>query len=431
MSGDLPSRRRFLRTLALGSVGVAAAPLLSPARLQGEFPSPLPLPTDLPTRGEPFWEAVRAQFPLRPGVIPMNAANLCPAPLQVIEAVERAGRDVDGDVSFQNRAQYDQLRESVRERIASFLNVSGDEIALVRNTSEGNNTIVNGLRLGPGDEVVVFDQNHPTCNVAWDVRGARAGFTVRRIAVPAPPASRGEVLDRFVSAFTPRTRAVAFSDISNTTGVRIPVRELCLEARARGIHAHVDGAQSFGAEPISLSELGCDSYSTSAHKWFMGPKEAGVLFVRSERVADIGPLAVGVGWGSGVETTAVGARKFETLGQRNDAVFAGIDAALDIHESVGIARTGARVAELAQAVKEGLRSLGAELLTSDDPELSGGVVVATFPGVDSGALHRRLYEAHGVASAPTGGLRLCPHIYNTRADVEQVLEAVARELAGR
>lgn len=427
---DRPSRRRFLRTLALGSAGAAAAPLLSPLGLRGETLPPSPQLVGLPREGgEPYWEAVRARFPLRPGIIPMNAANLCPASLDVIEAVERASRDVDGDVSFQNRARYDELREEVRRGMARFLGVTADEIALVRNTSEANNTIVGGLPLGPGDEVVVFDQNHPTCNVAWDVRAAAAGFNVRRISIDAPPSSREEVVEAFVGAFTPRTRAVAFSDVSNSTGVRIPAQEICREARARGIHAHVDGAQSFGAGPLSLEEIGCDSYATSSHKWLMGPKEAGVLFVRSTSVARIGPLAVGVGWGSGVETTAVGARKFETLGQRNDAVFAGLAAALEFQESTGIGRIGARVTELATQVKGGLMELGAELVTSLDPGLSGGVVVARFPGHDSAALHRRLYEAHGVASAPTGGLRLCPHIYNTRADVEEALEAVRRSLA--
>lgn len=433
-----PSRRTFLRQLALGSAGLAAAPLASPgwsrvglgatSRGVGLASPGSDAPAGLPD--EAFWEGIRARFLIRPGLIPMNAANLCPAPRQVVEATEAAGREVDGDVSFQNRAKFDALREEVRAGIAAYLGVSADEIALVRNTSEGNNTIVSGLPLGPGDEVVVFDQNHPTANVAWDVRAARAGFAVRRVGVPATPASSGELLDAFLSAFGPRTRAVAFSDVSNVTGVRLPVREICAAARDRGIHAHVDGAQSFGAEVLDLREMGCDSYATSAHKWFMGPKEGGVLYVRSERIPPIWPLAVGVGWGTGPETTAEGARKFETLGQRNDATFAGLGAALALHLEIGPGRIQDRVRELAAMVKEGAAGLGAELITSPDPTLSGGVVVMSFPGREARILHERLYSEHGVAGAPTGGLRFCPHVYNTRADVERVLEAVASEVRG-
>jgi len=435
-----PSRRRFLRHLALGSAGLAAAPLglagapLAPRRwVEGGRPGPS-RPPGCSGRDEAYdeayWEEVKARFPLRPGRIPMNAANLCPAPLEVVEATEAAGRDVDGDVSFQNRAKYDTLREEVREGVAAYLGVTGDEIALVRNTSEGNATIVAGLPLGPGDEVVVFDQNHPTANVAWDVRAAREGFSVRRVSVPATPTSREELLESFLSAFGPRTRAVAFSDVSNVTGVRLPVREICHAARERGIHAHVDGAQSFGAEVLDLKALGCDSYASSSHKWFMGPKEAGVLYVRAARIPGIWPLAVGVGWGSGPETSAQGARKFETLGQRNDATFAGLAAALSFHGEIGPQRIQERVQELATLAKEGIAALGGTLITSPDPSLSGGVVVATFAEMEAPVLHQRLYAEHGIAGAPTGGLRLCPHIYNTRADVEQALEAVAREIRG-
>lgn len=428
--GPAPTRRRFLRRVALGSAGLAAAPLL-PAEWAGARAASAVLPRlpDGAADDEAYWALVKAQFLIRPGHVPLNAANLCPAPREVVEATAEATRDVDADVSSQNRAKYNALRESVRERLASYLGVSADEIALVRNTSEANNTVVGGLALGPGDEVLLLDQNHPTNNVAWDVRAARHGFSVRRVAVASPPASRQEVLDAFLATLGPRTRVVAFSDVSNTTGLRVPSRELCAAARERGVHAHVDGAQTFGVDVLDLRAMGCDSYATSAHKWFMGPKEVGLLYVRAQRTADIWPLAVGNGWGSGAETSARGARKFETLGQRNDAAFAGLAAALDFHERIGPARVEARVEALATRMKEGLAGLGATLLTSTRPELSGGVVVARFEGVNAGSITGRLYSEHGIAGAPTGGLRFCPHVYNTLADVDRALAAVGQLIA--
>ncbi|MGH7554476.1 MAG: aminotransferase class V-fold PLP-dependent enzyme, partial [Longimicrobiales bacterium] len=246
--------------------------------------------------------------------MPLNAANLCPAPRMVIDAASAAMRDVEGDVSFQNRAKYGTILDDVRLRLAAYLGAAPEELAIVRNTSEANNIIVGGLKLKAGDEVVLFDQNHPTNNVAWEVRGARFGFTVKRVTIEGTPSNPAEVLDVFRRALTPRTRVLSFSDVSNSSGLRVPARELCALGRERGIHVHVDGAQTFGALVRDLHALGCDSYSASAHKWFMGPKEAGVLFVRAERVADIWPGVVGVGWGSAAETTARGARKFETLG---------------------------------------------------------------------------------------------------------------------
>lgn len=419
------TRRGFLGRLAGGTLGVAATPIagLFPSSSAAAAP-PLRAPAGQ-APDEAYWRQVKAQFALRDDIVPLNAANLCPAPRPVIDAVASAMRDLEGDVSFQNRAKFSNTTEAVRARLAAYLGAAPDEIAIVRNTSEGNNIIVGGLALGSRDEVVVFDENHPTNAVAWDVRAARYGFTVTRVAVEAPAASPGQVLEPFRRALTPRTRVLAFSDVSNTSGLRLPTRELCALGRERGIHVHVDGAQTFGALVRDLHALGCDSYAASAHKWFMGPKEAGVLFVRADRIPHVGPCVVGVGWGSGPETTATGARKLETLGQRNDATIAGIKASLDFHELIGPAAIETRILELAEVLKRELARLpGARLVTPTLAELSAGVVIVQFDGRDMRALYEALYTDHRLAGAPTGGLRLCPHVYTTMADIERTIAAV-------
>ncbi len=380
------------------------------------------------TNGEGYWSLVKEQFPLRHGVVPMNAANLCPSPRVVAERVAELTRDIDADVSFQNRDKFHGALEESRRKAAEQLGVSPEEIALVRNTSEANNTINNGVSLKPGDEVVLFDQNHPTNNVAWDVRAARFGFTVKRVAAPSSVQDPGEIVRLFEAALTPRTRVLSITHVSNTTGLRLPARELCALARRRGIYAHVDAAQSWGALKVDLREMGCDSYSASAHKWLMGPKEAGVLYVRRERVAELWPNIVAPGWGNKVETEAKGARKFETLGQRDDACLAAVGTAVDFHRMIGFERVETRVMELAAALKEGLAKVrGARLVTPRDPQLSAGVVVTRFESADAGKVYQQLYSKYGVAGA--AGLRLCPHVYNTMDDVERAIRGVT-EIVG-
>ncbi len=308
-------RRNFLKGVAGGITALSA------------IPSGLALANG--TLNESYWQQLKGQFTIKPQFIMLNAANLCPSPRIVRDKVFSLTADLDSDVSFQNRAKFDVLREEARKKLAAFVGASEDEIAIVRNTSEGNGTIVNGLDLKPGDEVLVFDQNHPTNNVAWDVRGARLGFTVKRFSVPSPPASVDDLVKIFRSAISARTKVVAFTDVSNTTGVRMPSKELCRIARERNIYTHVDGAQTFGALSVNLHEMGCDSYAASAHKWFMGPKEAGLLYVKQERIAEIWPSLVGVGWGNKVETSARGARKFETLGQRDDGAVSAMGTTVD------------------------------------------------------------------------------------------------------
>jgi selenocysteine lyase/cysteine desulfurase len=373
---------------------------------------------------------VKEQFALRPGAIPMNAANLCPAPRVVAEKVTELTRDLDGDVSFQNREKFTKTLEESRRKVAEQLGATPDEIALVRNTSEANNVINSGIALKAGDEVVLFDQNHPTNNVAWTVRAARYGFSVRRVAVPAAVREEDDIIKVFRDALTPRTRVLAITHVSNSTGVRLPARPLCEMARVLGIHSHVDGAQTWGCLNVNLREMACDSYSASAHKWLMGPKEAGVLYVRQERIAQLWPLIVAPGWGNKVETEAKGARKFETLGQRDDACLAAVGTTVDFHRLIGQARIEARVLELAAALKDGLAKIpGVTLVTSRDPALSAGVVVARFASADARKVYTQIYAKHGIGASTSGGLRLCPHIYNTMEDVERAARAVAEAVA--
>ena len=387
-------------------------------------------------RSETFWRLVKEQFILRDGLILMNAANLCPSPISVMETVFGYLRDEDQDASFQNRAKYAGLLETSRARLAALMGASPDEIAMVRNTSEGNNLAVNSFDLKAGDEVLLWDQNHPTNNVAWRVRAARHGFAVNYVSLPWPPASIEQILEAFREGFTPRTKVLSFSDVSNVSGTAMPAAELCRMAHERGVVVHIDGAQTFGVKRVNLHEVGCDTYAGSAHKWFVGPKEAGIFYIRKERIPETWPMVVGSGWGDEVAPAAEGARKFETLGQRNDATLAAVGKACELHSILRKSSIEMRTRELATALKEGIASIpGARLYTSLDPALSLGVVVFSLgTTVNHEKAYTQLYEEYGVGGAYFPGaepkLRLCPHIYNTMAEVEKVVSAL-HSLAGR
>ncbi|MEO8128256.1 MAG: aminotransferase class V-fold PLP-dependent enzyme [Bryobacteraceae bacterium] len=373
------------------------------------------------------------QFPLRSGKIPMNAANLCPSPRVVSERVTELILDEDADVSFPNRAKFNTLAEESRKKAAAHLGVSADEIALVRNTSEANNTINNGISLKAGDEVLLWEQNHPCNNAAWDVRAARHGFTIKRVAVPPTVKSEDEIVKLFEAALTPRTKVLSITYISNTSGMRLPAKQLCSMARQRNIYSHVDGAQTWGYLKLNLREMGCDSYGASAHKWFMGPKQVGILYVRQDRIAELWPSIVSVGWNDDSFKTRTASKKFETLGQRDDGGVSAIATAADFHSMIGLERIEARTTALASALKEGLSKMNkVAMVTPVDPALSGGVVICRMPGLDRtqmSALVQDLYEKYGIAGAATGGLRLSPHVYNTMADIDAAVRGVRALLA--
>ena len=400
------SRRSFLNLIAAGAAAASSARAAEPA-------------------SDDYWQVVRSQFFFREDRVPMNAANLCPTPAPVAGRVEELTRDVDVDCSFQNRDKFAALLDQTRSTVAAQVGANADEIALVRNTSEANNTISNGIPLSEGDEIVIWDENHPTNNVAWDVRAARYGYKISRVKTPAAPTGVDELVGAFEKAISPRTRVLSVTHVSSLSGIKLPVQALTEMAHRRGIFVHVDGAQSLGVIDVDLRAIGCDSYSSSAHKWWVGPKEVGVLYVKADRVKDIWPSVVAPGWGDTVNTTLKGARKFESLGQRDDAAVAAMETTADFHALIGAARIEARVTELATQLKTGLRAMGATLVTPLAPSISSGICVIAVPQNTRQKLVDALYETYGIAGSPSGGLRLCPHLYNTRAHVQRAIDGVS------
>ncbi|MBT6245984.1 MAG: aminotransferase class V-fold PLP-dependent enzyme [Gammaproteobacteria bacterium] len=405
------SRRQFLQSSGTLLLGAAA----STATVKGA-----PRPATNPANAD-YWALVRSKFAFSETSIPMNAANLCPSFRSVAETVQTLTYDIDQDCSFNNRAKFKNLLKHSRYLVANQLNVSEEEIALVRNTSEANNIINNGLELNRGDEVLLWDQNHPTNNIAWDVRAARFGYAIKRVSTPAKPTNQQELIDTFVSQFTPRSRVLSITHVSNLSGIKLPIKEIIAAAHAKNIYVHVDGAQVWGALALDLKDLGMDSFSASAHKWYMGPKETGLLYVKKSRIDTIWPNTIAPGWGPDVKTTLPGARKFESLGQRDDAGLAALGVAAREHNDIGSQRTQQRITALSQRLKAGISELGLELVTPMDPELSFGVCITRAPDGDGRTIVNKLYTDYGIAAAPTGGVRLCPTIYNSPEHIDRAI----------
>jgi selenocysteine lyase/cysteine desulfurase len=377
------------------------------------------------TRGEDYWGLVRRQFIFPETAVPMNCANLCPSFQAIADKVAALTRVVDYDVSFNNRAQFNETLKTSRAKVAAQIGAAPDELALVRNTSEGNSVITNGLHFQEGDEIVIWEQNHVTNNQAWDIRARRFGLKIVRVALPPVPDSDEQVVELFAAACSDRTKVLTFTEVSNVSGLKLPAKKLAAMARPRGIYCHVDGAQSWGAAALDVHDIGCDSLAASAHKWLMGPKEVGILYVRAGRAPDIWPNTIGYTGDIKVELNLETALKFETLGQRDDAAVAALGETADLHAQIGPERIQARITELATLLKDGLKDAGATLVTPEDPALSGGVVVIEVPKENQAAVADAMYTRFGIAASTTGGLRLCPHIYNTREHVERAVRGVA------
>ena len=413
-------RRKFLKQLGIASFAAIPLPTIAKADFKEKLPATLPLPAP---ENEQYWEMVKRQFMVPGNLIMVNAANLCPFPYFIGEQVNNYTKELGKNVSFQYRALFADSRALALKMLGDFLGVAKSEIGITRNTSESNTIIVNSLDLKPGDEVLIWDQNHPSAGITFEQRAKRFGFTVKRLKLPAAPSSQAELIDVFSKSITNKTRVLAFSHISNVSGMALAAKELCTIARSKNVLTLVDGAQSFGSMEVNLKEMGCDFYTASTHKWLMGPLENGVLYVKQEHFDKIWPSVIGGGWKDGTSTVD---EKICVLGQRNDASPVAIPSIIEFHGSIGKSNISKRVVQLNSYLKEQIRIKipKAEFITPISPDLSAGIVIVNFPGKDPALVYQDLYTKYGIAAANVGGIRLSPHIYNTLEDMNRIVDAL-------
>lgn len=416
------SRRDFTRLFALGG---SAALFAHPAWAQSEAGRRSIAPLGSGT-GEAFWRSVRAQFVMPPELAVMNAANLCPASGPVLEALMRETRDVDQNPSPQNRSRLSGAKENTRKALAEFLRVTPEEIVITRNTSESNNLVSNGLELKAGDEVVIFADNHPSNNQAWQEKSKRFGFTVRVVEQKNPHPGAEYYIDAFTRALTPQTKVLTFTHFTNTVGDLFPAKEICAAARERGVMTLVDGAQTFGLFDVNVRDIDPDFYSGSAHKWPCGARECGVLFVNSRVHDKMWPTSYSAYPG------AVGiSRRLEAFGQRDEATMIAFAEALSFQTKVGRKAIEERSKALAQQLLTGLRKFDDfRVFTSPVAERTGAVVTFAPGALDMRKVVAALYERDKIGVTTGGGagrngIRVSPHFYNTPEEIDRLLAALA------
>ena len=414
------NRRRFLQQLLTGSMATLALPVLGSQINAGSRDEKM-VPGD--AGDERYWEMVKKQFAVPSNLMMMNAANLCPSPYSINELVTATLQHLGQDVSFQYRHQFADKRALSIRKLAEFIGASKEEIGIVRNTTEGNSIIVNGLDLKVGDEIILWDQNHASNNIAWEQRAKRYGFMVKKITVPASPQSVEDLFIPFKNAITPKTRLISFSHVSNTTGIALPAKEICQLARTKNILTLVDGAQSLGMMDLNLKDMGCDFYTASTHKWLLGPYENGVVYISLAHLDKIWPTVISAGWKDTGKTVD---EKVCVLGQRNETTPFALPEAIDFQLAIGKKVIEERVRKLNTYLKDQIRSKIPQttFVSPISAEMSAGILSINFPGKTPQETYQKLYDLHGVACAATGGLRLSPHIYNTLADMDKLVAAL-------
>jgi isopenicillin-N epimerase len=417
----LLDRRRFLSA----SSGIAAA-LALPKQLLAEFPS---VPRGLPDRDvytsdpDAYWAEIRKKFLIPRDEIYLNNGTVGSSPEPVLQAVfdgyhtiEKLDDQDPEDYPIWGYGPWNQFRDP----LAEFVGCKRDEIALVRNSTEANSYIANGLDMKPGDEVLMTDQEHPGGEQPWQLKAKRYGIVVRKVTLPKPVTGASDVLNLFHDAITDRTRVLFFSHITTATGVVLPAKELCALARSKGILSVVDGAHVTGMMRLNLSDIGCDTYSSSPHKWLQAPKGTGFLYVRDEVIDRIWNTIVTEGW----EEPKLRAERFQRIGTSNVPTLWGLRAAISFASEIGIDRIERRHRELCDYLLAEMIKRGAESWTSPDAALRCAIATVNVPPVQRKALETWMWEKHKIRirGGEPSRLRLSTPYYLQKQEIDRFLE---------
>ena len=381
-------------------------------------------------RDETYWREIQQGFTLDRTIVNLNNGGCCPSPRVVHEAFKRY-LDVSNQSPVYHMWQILEPNiETVRRRLAAEFGCSPEEMAITRNASEALQIAQLGIDLKAGDEVVTTNQDYGRMLDTWDQRVRRDGITVKKISFPVPPPSMDDLADRLISAIGPKTKVLHFCHITNLTGQIFPVKKICDAARAKGVKTIVDGAHAFAHFPYKVSDLGCDYYGTSLHKWLLAPIGTGFLYVRRENIEGL--------WGltPTAASRAKDIRKFEVIGTHPAANHNAIAEALTFHDGIGSERKSARLRYLRDRWANRLLATGRfKLHTSQDPAQSCAIGTVQVVGVDTNKVVEQLWAKWRIIATPINhaeysGIRVTPNVYTTLEEVDTFAEAMERISSG-
>ncbi|HZI01673.1 MAG TPA: aminotransferase class V-fold PLP-dependent enzyme [Flavisolibacter sp.] len=377
---------------------------------------------------EDFWYYIQQAFTVSSGIINLNNGGVSPAPKTVQDAMKRYYDLSNEAPSYYMWRILDQGRETLRANLARIAGCSKEEIAINRNASEGLETIIFGLTLKPGDEVVAARQDYPNMVHAWNQRVLRDSIKINWVNLELPTEDENYLVQQYVNAFTPKTKVVHITHIINWNGQILPVRKIAEAARKRGIEVIVDGAHSFAHVDFSVPDLGADYFATSLHKWLYAPIGSGLLYVKKDKIKNLYPLF------ATEQPLKDDIRKFEQLGTRPFFIEQAIGKAVEFHEMIGAERKEKRLHYLKNYWMEKVSQFPkVKIHTSLDPKWGGAIGIVSVQGKKPGDLDNYLFSQYKIHTTTIEwenirGVRITPNVYTTLKNLDTLVQGI-REFA--
>jgi selenocysteine lyase/cysteine desulfurase len=373
---------------------------------------------------EDYWAVIQRGYSVNPNLINLNNGGVSPSPIVVQQAVERYNQLSNEGPSYFMWRILDQGREPLREKLAALAGAHPGEIAINRNSTEALNTIIYGIDLKAGDEVIGCKQDYPHMIEAYRQRAMREGIVYKQLSFDFPIEDDAAIVKAYEDAITPRTRLIHVTHMVNWVGQTMPVRKIADMAHARGIEVLCDGAHSFGLLDFKIPDLGCDYFGTSLHKFLSAPIGTGMMWIRQDKIEKIWPLVCND------RPRSADIRKFEDLGTRSFPLEQGIGEALNFHNAIGPARKQARVGFLKNYWASRAQSMPkVKLHTSLDLKYSCAICGVSVDGMTPSQLENALFDRYkihtvGIVWENIQCVRVTPHVYTSLADLDKLVRAL-------
>jgi selenocysteine lyase/cysteine desulfurase len=423
----MSSRRGFVKNMAaiLGTASIhtmiesAVSSGLKAASLEN-----LAMDKDMSASDQVFWNWVRDSYTVSRNILNLNNGGVSPQPKVTQDAQDKYNRMSNEAPSYYMWRILDAGREPLRENLAQLAGCSPEEIAINRNSTEGLNTIIFGLNLNKGDEIVISNFDYPNMNNAWNQRAKRDGVILKKAILPLPMDNDDSIVKLYTDLFTTRTKIVHLTHIINWTGQIIPVRKIADEAHKRGIEVIVDGAHSFAQLDYKIPELGADYFGTSLHKWLCAPFGSGLMYIKKDKIKNIWALL------SSDEPDGDNIRKFESLGTRSFAKEMAKGYSLDFHNMITTKRKQDRLHYLKNYwASKVLNNPKVYMNTSLDSNYSCALANFGIKGMTGSEIDQLLfnkYKIHTVAikHEHIDGVRVTPNIYTSESDLDRLVFAI-------
>ena len=376
------------------------------------------------SENEDFWNYIRESYTVSPNVINLNNGGVSPQPKIVQDAHIRFYQYCNEAPSYYMWRILDQGREGLRNKLADLAGVSPEEIAINRNATEGLNSIIFGLNLKEGDEVVLSKYDYPNMMNAWKQREKRDKIKLVWIDLPQPLENDAAIVKLYENAITTRTKIVHVTHLINWSGNIVPAKAIADMAHKKGCEVIVDAAHSFGHIDFKIEDTGADYLATSLHKWLCAPFGSGLMYIKKDKIKNVWALL------SSTDPDGGDIKKFESLGTRSFASEMAIGTAVDFHHTIGGKRKEDRLRFLKDYWTEKVVKLpGAKICTSLQANYSCAIANIGFDGWQAQQIEAKLFEKYKIHSVSIlvekiNGIRVTPNVYTNTKDLDVLVKGL-------